>query len=71
VFDRQAPEAEFEGSDADSDAIAWSSTHLPAGFVVNDEWPPAPLDNDSFDVLIAISVLPIWTRLIKQPGLAR
>lgn len=50
--------ARVHGTDANGELIAWCSENLPfARFARNDLAPPLPYDDDSFDLVYALSVL--------------
>jgi SAM-dependent methyltransferase len=55
---REAPGAELWGCDIDAASIAWIDENLspPVRAFVNDEQPPLPRPDDSFDLVYALSV---------------
>jgi SAM-dependent methyltransferase len=57
-FVPEAPDAELWGADIDRDSIEWARAHLspPCTLVRNDESPPLPVADDTFDLIYAISV---------------
>jgi SAM-dependent methyltransferase len=52
------PGCEFVGADIDVEAIAWNRAQLAhlGRFVANDAWPPLALEDQSVDVVYALSV---------------
>jgi SAM-dependent methyltransferase len=57
-FIREAEEAEFWGCDIDAASIEWLNANLnpPLHGFVNDEQPPLPQPDDSYDLIYAFSV---------------
>jgi SAM-dependent methyltransferase len=61
------PEVKWHGCDPNRPAIEWASANLPAiEFFVNDDSPPLPLADASFDLVYAIS---IWSHFAPALGL--
>ena len=69
------------GCDSDGEAVKWCAENLNGEFVHNGEYPPLPWDDNSFDIIYAISVLTHmdqehqdawlneWRRVLKPGGL--
>jgi SAM-dependent methyltransferase len=57
-FVSEAGDAEFWGCDIDAQSVAWINASLnpPLRAFVNDEQPPLPRPDDSFDLIYALSV---------------
>ena len=55
---RQAasPDAELYGTDTDAESIAWCREHLPGDFDANLPLPPLQYEDESFDLIYAVSV---------------
>jgi SAM-dependent methyltransferase len=71
-FTEEAREAEFWGCDIHAESIAWINAHLnpPLQAFVNDEEPPLPKPDGSFDVIYAFSVFThltdSWSRWLLE-----
>lgn len=73
---------EVIGTDLYKDALAWCREHLSGSFIDGQENPPLPLEDDSVDAMLALSVLTHldeehcvawledWKRVLKPGGLA-
>jgi SAM-dependent methyltransferase len=52
------PQIEIVGCDLDAEAVAWCNQHLRAGaFHVTNPFPPLPFPDQSFDAIVAVSVM--------------
>lgn len=53
-----APESHFHGCDIDEEAVSWCQQNYAdlATFTLNDKTPPLPYADDSFDLVIGVSV---------------
>jgi ubiquinone/menaquinone biosynthesis C-methylase UbiE len=70
-----APEIHILGCDVDAEAIAWANANVcPGSFAVNGLHPPLPYEDESFDAVIALSVMThldhreqkVWLREISR-----
>lgn len=63
---RQAPRAQFHGTDVDAEAIAWCQGHLkPGKFGVNQLHPPLSYRDEAFDLIYSHSV---FTHIDEESG---
>ena len=74
AFQALLPSAQFYGTDAEADLIAWAGSHLAADFRVNVPEPPLPYADGQFDLIYAVSVFThlderhqfLWLKELKR-----
>ena len=64
----------LHGCDIDAEAVTWCQENLPGTYTVSGLWPPLPYEDDSFDAVLACSVMTHLPRRAQRkwlPDIAR
>jgi len=63
---RDYPEAALQGCDIDTEAVAWCNGHIAGRFGVSPLYPPLAYAADTFDVVLACSVMTHLPRRVQR-----